>query len=468
MIKSIQTETLSLRLNNVKGGKENKNRKNCYVACTDDYIGIFPDNNDRNTAFNASDTTREGQSTSFIGALFTATSATCVTGLVTYDTFLHWTYFGQVVILIMIQIGGLGFITLGVYGMMLLRKKIGLKSRELIHDSLNSMHVGGGVRLVKFILSGTFIFEFTGALILSMRFIPEYGLLKGVYFGIFHAVSAFCNAGFDLMGEQGAYSSFCNYVGDITINVVIMLLIIIGGIGFSVWSDVYKNKLHVKKYMLHTKIVLITTLVLLVGGTVFFWISESRGIFADMGFKDKLLASAFSSVTPRTAGFNTVDTAALSDAGKAVTMLLMFIGGSPGSTAGGIKTTTVAAIVFFIMAYIKKEKGCNVFRRRIDDDLIKKASTVFFVNASLAIAAILVITLNQNISLVDASFEVFSALGTVGMTTGITRDLTVLSKLVIVFLMFCGRVGSLSFAVSFLDRKRVPDMRYPTEDVIIG
>ena len=412
--------------------------------------------------------TREGQSTSFIGALFTATSATCVTGLVTYDTFLHWTYFGQVVILIMIQIGGLGFITLGVYGMMLLRKKIGLKSRELIHDSLNSMHVGGGVRLVKFILSGTFIFEFTGALILSMRFIPEYGLLKGVYFGIFHAVSAFCNAGFDLMGEQGAYSSFCNYVGDITINVVIMLLIIIGGIGFSVWSDVYKNKLHVKKYMLHTKIVLITTLVLLVGGTVFFWISESRGIFADMGFKDKLLASAFSSVTPRTAGFNTVDTAALSDAGKAVTMLLMFIGGSPGSTAGGIKTTTVAAIVFFIMAYIKKEKGCNVFGRRIDDDLIKKASTVFFVNASLAIAAILVITLNQNISLVDASFEVFSALGTVGMTTGITRDLTVLSKLVIVFLMFCGRVGSLSFAVSFLDRKRVPDMRYPTEDVIIG
>lgn len=412
--------------------------------------------------------TRSGQSTSFINAFFTATSATCVTGLITYDTFLHWTVFGQIVILIMIQIGGLGFITLGIFGMTLLRKKIGLKSRELIHDSLNSMHVGGGVRLVKSVLTGTLIFEGVGALILALRFIPEMGFLKGVYFGIFHAVSAFCNAGFDIMGEKAAFSSLCNYTGDIIVNTVIMLLIIIGGIGFTVWGDIYKNKWHVKRYMLHTKIVLITTFILIAGGTVFFWVSEGNGLFAQMSVKDKILASSFSAVTPRTAGFNTVDTAMLSDSGKVFSMLLMFIGGSPGSTAGGIKTTTVAAIVFFIIAYVKKEKGCNVLRRRIDDDIIKKSSTVFFINISLVVGALLIITLNQNIPLTDAAFEVFSAIGTVGMSTGITRDLNVLSKLVIIFLMFCGRVGSLSFAVSFLDRKKIPDMRYPSEDIIIG
>lgn len=412
--------------------------------------------------------TREGQSTSFINALFTATSATCVTGLVTYDTFLHWTVFGQLVILVMIQIGGLGFITFGIYGMLILKKRIGLKSRELIHDSLNSLHVGGGVRLIKRILAGTLIFEGLGALFLSIRFIPDMGFIKGIYFGIFHSVSAFCNAGFDLMGEQGSFSSFCNYSGDITVNAVIMALIIIGGLGFLVWDDIYTNKWHVKRYMLHTKIVLVTTSILLVFGTAFFMMSESGGLFAGMDLKNKILASAFSAVTPRTAGFNTVDTAALSAGGKVFTMILMFIGGSPGSTAGGIKTTTVAAIVFFIISYVKKEKGSNVFKRRIDDDLIKKASTVFFINMSLSVAALLVILLNQSFSLSDAAFEVFSAIGTCGMTTGITRDLNLLSKLVIIFLMFCGRVGSLSFAASFLEKKKVPDVRYPTEDIIIG
>lgn len=412
--------------------------------------------------------TRDGQSTSLINALFTATSATCVTGLVTYDTFLHWTVFGQLVILLMIQIGGLGFITFSVYGMMLFRKKIGLKSRELIHDSLNSMHVGGGVRLVKRIISGALLFEGLGAVILSIRFIPEMGFLKGVYFGIFHSVSAFCNAGFDIMGEQGSFTSFCNYAGDITINLVIMSLIIIGGIGFIVWGDIYKHKWHVRRYMLHTKIVLVTTFVLIVGGTLFFLISERNGVIAEMSIKDKLLASAFSAVTPRTAGFNTVDTASLSAAGKIFTMMLMFIGGSPGSTAGGIKTTTFAAIVFFIVAYIKKQKGCNVFNRRIDDDLIKKASTVFFINISLVLGALLLITLNQNINPTDAAFEIFSAIGTVGMSTGITRELTVLSKLVVIFLMFCGRVGSLSFAVSFLEKRKPLDMKYPAEDILIG
>ncbi len=412
--------------------------------------------------------TRPGQSTSLVNAFFTATSATCVTGLVTYDTFLHWSIFGQLVILLMIQIGGLGFITFGVYGMIILRKRIGLKSRELIRDSLNSMQLGGGVMLVKNVVAGALMFELAGTALLSVRFIPRYGVLKGLYFSLFHAVSAFCNAGFDLMGCEGEFSSFTAYSGDILVNVVLMLLIIIGGVGFIVWDDIRKNKLHFRRYMLHTKIVLSVTAVLLVGGTVFFMFSERNGVLASLPLGEKVTAAAFSAVTPRTAGFNSVDTAALSPAGKAATMLLMFVGGSPGSTAGGVKTTALAAVLFFIISYLKRENGCNVFRRRIGYGLVNKASTVIFINLSLALLGTFVMTLSQGVPLTDAAFEAFSAIGTVGMTTGVTRNLNVLSKLVVAFLMFCGRVGSLSFAVSFLDKRKRPDVSYPSEDIIIG
>lgn len=411
---------------------------------------------------------KDGKATDLLGALFTATSATCVTGLVVFDTFAKWSIFGQFVILLMIQTGGLGFITIGVYGMTLLREKIGLKDREFIHDSLNSLHVGGGVKLVKSVIKGTAFFEGMGALLLSLRFIPELGFARGIYYGIFHSVSAFCNAGFDLMGYQGEYASLTGFHDDITVNIVIMSLIIIGGLGFLVWDDIAKNKLCIKKYMLHTKIVLSATALLLAGGTLFFFFSESGGVLSDMDIKGKLLSSAFAAVTPRTAGFNTVDIAALSDGGKLMTILLMFIGGNPGSTAGGIKTTTFAVIVLFIYSYIKKEKYCHVFKRSLKSDVIKKASTVFFINLFLAVFAIFVIILHQDISFTDAAVEAFSAIGTVGMTTGITRQLSVLSKIIIMLLMYCGRIGSLSFALSFSESKKVPDIKHPSEELLIG
>ncbi len=412
---------------------------------------------------------KEGTPTQFLNAFFTATSATCVTGLVVYDTFAHWSVFGQLVILTMIQIGGLGFITFGVYGLTLLRKKIGLRNRELIHDSLNSMHVGGGVRLVKKIVIGTLLFETLGAALLSIRFIPQMGFVNGVYFSIFHSVSAFCNAGFDLMGGSGEFCSLTSYSDDILVNLVIMTLIIIGGIGFIVWDDIYHNKFNFKKYMLHTKVVVTVTAILIFGGAVFFYFSENNGIFSDISIKERILSSLFLSVSPRTAGFNTVDIASLSGAGKIVTIILMFIGGSSGSTAGGIKTTAVAAIAFFIISYIKKEKGHTAFNRSLDDNIIKKASTVFFINLFLALSAMIIILLsNQNFNISDVAFEAFSAIGTVGMTTGITRDLSIISKISIILLMYFGRVGSLSFALSFTERRKVPDIRYPKENIIIG
>ena len=411
---------------------------------------------------------KNGTSTNFLGALFTATSATCVTGLVVYDTFSHWSVFGQVIIITLIQIGGLGFITFGVFGMTLLKKKIGLKERELVHDSLNSMHLGGSVNLVRNVIKGTFLIEAIGAALLSLKFIPEFGFIKGIYYSIFHSVSAFCNAGFDLMGCKGAFSSLTSYSDDILINVVIMSLIVIGGIGFIVWDDVYKNKLRFKKYMLHTKIVITFTTLFLIGGTIFFFVSESNGLFSEMSFKEKILASAFSSVTPRTAGFNTVDIAALSESGKLMSVLLMLIGGAPDSTAGGIKVTSIAAIFFFIISYIKKEKGYRAFKRNLEEDIIKKASTVFFINLSLALFGTFVITLTNNVSSIDAAIETFSAISTVGMSVGITRDINVLSKLILIILMYCGRVGSLSFALSFSERRYVPDIKYPKEEIIIG
>lgn len=411
---------------------------------------------------------KSGTSTSFSGALFTATSATCVTGLVVYDTFAHWSLFGQFVILLLIQIGGLGFITFGVFAMSLLKRKIGLADREFIHDSLNSMNVGGGEKLVRYVIKSTFICEGVGAILLSIRFIPQLGFFKGLYYGVFHSVSAFCNAGFDLMGYKEEFSSLTGYVYDPFVTIVIMLLIVIGGIGFVVQQDVIKHKLNFKRYMFHTKVVLSVTAILLIGSTVFFLISERNGVFANMSVGERILASTFAAVTPRTAGFNTVDIAAMSEPGKLVTILLMLIGGSPSSTAGGIKTTSIAVIVLFLLFYIKKEKNIHAFKRNISNDLVKKACTVLLINLSMALTAILVITLMQNLTIIDTSLEVFSAIGTVGMSTGITRDLTLISKYVLILLMYFGRIGSLSFALSFYEYKRVADIKYPSEELIIG
>ncbi len=412
--------------------------------------------------------TRDGESTSFLGALFTTTSATCVTGLVAYDTATHWTLFGQLVIITLIQIGGLGFITFGVYGMMLFHKRIGLENRELIHDSLNSLNLGVGLDLVKSVVKGTAIIELAGAALLSIRFIPEYGVLRGIYYSVFHSISAFCNAGFDLFGFKEKFTSLVPYYDDPLVMLTISALVIIGGIGFAVWGDVHKHGFKFKKYHLHTKVVLLATFVLLAGGTLFFLFSEKNGVLCEMSAGDKLMSAFFCAVTPRTAGFNSVDIASLSTSGKVMTVFLMFIGGSPGSTAGGVKTTSLLVILLFVLSYVRRQKECSIFKRSLSNELVKKASTVIFVNMSLIIIAMIVITLSQPLALDDVLIETVSAMSTVGMTSGITRDLTVISKIMIMILMYCGRVGSLSFALSFSEKRKISNIRYPEEDILIG
>ncbi len=412
--------------------------------------------------------TKTGE-TDLLTALFTATSATCVTGLVAADTYQNWTLFGQLVILCMLQGGGLGFMTIGVYISILLKRRIGLQERATLHESVNTLEIAGVVRLVKKIVQGAFIIEGTGALLLATRFIPRFGWANGIYFSIFHSISAFCNGGFDLMGIDEAYSSLVSYEGDILVNVVICLLILIGGIGFIVWDDVLKHKWHFKKYLLHSKIVLATTLGLTVAGTLLFLIFENNATLAGMTPIEKLLGALFASVTPRTAGFNTVDTGAMSNAGTLLTMLLMFIGGSPGSTAGGAKTTTMVVLLFYAVAMIRNREDINLFGRRLSADVVRKANAVVVINFSLAFgAACAIMALQPAIPMQDVVFEVLSAINTVGMTTGITRELGVISKLIVAVLMYCGRLGSLSFALVLAKKPSTNHVREPQEKIIVG
>jgi trk system potassium uptake protein TrkH len=318
------------------------------------------------------------------------------------------------------------------------------------------------------ILIGTFFIEGVGAILLSIRFCGELGFVRGVYYGIFHSISAFCNAGFDLMGYQGAYNSMVNYSGDWLVNLTLVVLILTGGIGFLVWDDITRNGLHFKKYMVHTKIVLTTSAVLVVGGTFLFYLFERNNLASGMGAGETFLTCLFDAVTPRTAGFNTTDIAQLTDASKMLTVILMFIGGCPGSTAGGIKTTTFLVMILYVRASIKRTRGVNIFKRRLDDDSIKRASAVACTNLTLALIATLVICGNQSLDLRDVMLETFSAMSTVGMSTGITRELTVISQITIIFLMYAGRVGSLSMALSFTEKKKTSPYELPEEKILIG
>lgn len=411
---------------------------------------------------------RTGES-DILTALFTAVSATCVTGLAAADTYRHWTLFGQLVILCMIQVGGLGFMTIGVYIAVLLKRQIGLQERETLHESVNTLEIAGVVRLVKSIVQGAFIIEGIGAALLAVSFIPRFGAVRGIYFSIFHSVSAFCNGGFDLMGINEAYSSMTAFEGDALVNLVLCALILVGGIGFVVWDDVLKHKWHFKQYLLHSKIVIVSTLGLTVIGTLLFLIFENNATLEGMTPAQKLLGALFSSVTPRTAGFNTVDTASLSNAGTLLTMLLMFIGGSPGSTAGGAKTTTLAVLLCYAMAMIRGREDINLFGRRLTADVVKKANAVVVINLSLAfVASCAVMALQPDISMTDVVFEVLSAINTVGMTTGITRNLNIASKLIVALLIYCGRLGSLSFALIFAKKPASNAVREPQEKIIVG
>ena len=412
--------------------------------------------------------TADGRGGTFLESLFTATSASCVTGLIVQDTATYWSGFGQGVILTLIQIGGLGFMTIATLFFMLLRKRIHLRGRELLTESISVSQVGGILRLAKKILIGTFIIEGVGALLLMIRFVPLYGK-QGIWMSVFHSISAFCNGGFDLMGRHtGAYSSLTAFSGDLLVNAVIMTLIIIGGVGFVVWDDILTYRWKLKRYHLHSKMVIFMTSILLLGGAVLFLIFERNATGAGRSLGEQVLTALFGSTTARTAGFNTVDTASLSDAGKLLTILLMFIGGSPGSTAGGVKTTTMMVLFLYSFSYMRKNRSTSVFGRSLEEDALRKASAVFFTNLMLTLGATIIISSIQQLPMLDLLFETFSAIGTAGMSTGVTRELTAVSKILIIMLMYCGRVGSLSFANALAGKRKTAPVKNAVEKITIG
>ncbi len=411
---------------------------------------------------------KDAKSIPFINALFTATSATCVTGLVVYDTFSQFTLFGQTVILLLIQIGGLGFVTMVMMFALFLGRRIGLRERMLAAESLSSMQIGGVVKLVRRVLISAFLFESAGALLLAIRFIPEFGIKRGIWFSVFHSVSAFCNAGFDLIGVKAPYSSLVSYVGDPLVILTIGGLIVCGGLGFIVWGDVADHGWHIRRYKLHSKVVLASSAMLIAVGTALFLILENDTVLSGMHIGEKILAALFQSITPRTAGYNSIDTSALSEAGKSLTILLMIIGASPGSTGGGMKTSTFAVILLSLQASIRNREDTNIFHHRLDGDLVQRAYRSAALYLMMFLAGTFLLCANGHFSLTDALFETASAIGTVGLTTGITRSLGGVSKMVLILLMYAGRVGSLTVFLAVAKRSNATKLRNATGNIIVG
>ncbi len=411
---------------------------------------------------------KTGTSTNFLDCLFTSVSATCVTGLVVVDTFAHWTLFGQIVILLMIQIGGLGIITISAMLYLFFRQRIGLNMRNLIQESTFSLQLGGVVKSLKKIIRRALIFEGIGAVLLSTQFIPKLGIARGIWYGVFHSISAFCNAGFDLMGRYEEYSSLTMFVDNPVVNFTIMGLILTGGLGFIVWEEIAHKKFNFRKYSLHSKLVLILTVVFVLGGTCLFLLFENDNLFAGMPPGQKFMAAMFASVTPRTAGFNTTDLGAMTDGSIFLTCVFMFIGGNSGSTAGGIKITTAAVIFAYIFASLRSAPGVHIMKRRISQENINTASIVLGLNIGLIVSALLVISAFQSLPIGDLLLEVFSGMGTVGLSTGITRSLVPVSKIVLMILMFSGRIGTVTFALSFRGRRKNEVINYPEERINVG
>lgn len=413
--------------------------------------------------------TQSGEGASFLDALFTATSATCVTGLVVQDTAQYWSTFGQGIILLLIQVGGMGVVTMAVAISMFSGRKIGLRERWVMQESISAPQVGGIVRMTSFILKTALLIEGVGAVLLALRFCPEFGIGKGIWYGIFHSISAFCNAGFDLMGEKAAFSSMTWYAGDSLVNVVICLLIVLGGLGFLTWQDVSANGWHVSRYRLQSKLILVTTLVLLVGGGLFYGLYEfSQPQWDDLSSKERGLASIFQTVAPRTAGFNTVDLTQLSQPTILITILLMLAGGSPGSTAGGFKTTTLAVLILAVLGVFRRQSGASAFGRRLPETVIRNACALFVLYIVLFLTGGLLICCIDDIPLLSALFESASAIGTVGLTLGVTTQVSPVSQVILIFLMYFGRVGGLTMIYAMTARPGGVASQYPQEQVTVG
>ena len=408
--------------------------------------------------------TLENVPTPFSEALFTATSAVCVTGLVVKDTGSYWSVFGQTVILVLIQIGGLGVVTVAAAVSLLSGKRISLMQRSTIQDAISAPKVGGIVRLTRFILKGTFLIETVGAMLLLPVFLSDYGL-KGVWMAVFHSVSAFCNAGFDILGTtENTFPSLMRYSGNAIVNVVIMLLIIIGGIGFLTWDDIYMNKMNFKRYRMQSKIILVTTACLIFLPAVFFFVYDLKNLPAGQ----RLLAATFQSVTTRTAGFNTINISEMSEASSAVMILLMLIGGSPGSTAGGMKTTTFTVLLLNAIATFRSQENAGAFGRRLEYHAIKNAATISMLYFTLFFCGGLAISIYEDIPLLDCLYEAASAVGTVGLTLGITPKLHVFSQVVLIILMYLGRVGGLTLIYAVFSGRNRGNARLPLEKITVG
>ena len=402
--------------------------------------------------------------TPFADALFTATSATCVTGLIVKDTATYWSLFGQGVIITLIQIGGMGVITIGLAVMRASGMKIGLWHRSTMQESVSAPHVGGMVRYTSFIIKTTVIIELIGAALLFPVFCSDFGVAKGIWYSLFHSISAFCNAGFDLMGIRGQFSSLTSYGSHIYLNCVIMLLIIAGGIGFLVWGDFKTHKYHFKRYSLQTKIVLLTTLMLIVLPALYFFFCE----YSNMNLSDRIISSFFQSVTTRTAGFNSQDLTQLSESGISVMIILMIIGGSPGSTAGGMKTVTFAVLFLSAITVFGRKRDVQSFKRRIADDTVRNAGAVLFMYLALAFVSCVIISNTEHLPFLTTLFETGSAVGTVGLTLGITTKLGLLSKAILMVLMFFGRVGGLTMIYAALPSSGNKNSRLPLGTLSIG
>ena len=417
--------------------------------------------------------TQSGESIGFLDALFTSTSAVCVTGLVVVDTATYWSIFGQVVIIGLIQIGGLGFMTATTLFALLIKKKINLRERLLIQESLNQGDLSGLVKLTRYIIIMTLTVEGIGALLLSTVFIPQFGLGRGIWYSIFHAISAFCNAGFDLMGSvSGPFSSLTAYVNNFTLTMTISILIILGGIGFPVMLDIIKMR-KFSKFNLHSKIALISTAILIPIGTIFMFFVEfnNPATLGKLDFGGKLLASFFQSVTARTAGFNTIDLSLMHQASLFIMIILMFIGASPASTGGGIKTTTLATLILAVKSFVYDKSDIEVFGRRVENSTVRKSLGIFVLGITVVVLGTLVISLSEpHFTLVDVGFEVVSAIATVGLSIGGSPSLSIIGKIFIMIFMFMGRVGALTIliAISSKGMKKHQTIRYPEGKIIVG
>ena len=425
-----------------------------------------------------------GESIGIVNALFTATSAVCVTGLVVVDTLSHWTIFGKIVIICLIQVGGLGFMTVITMVFIMRKRKITLKERMVIQESLNQDTMAGMVKLVKNVLRCTLIVESIGAVLLSIHFIGDFGFLKGIAMGCFHSISAFCNAGFDIIGS----TSLSPYVSDVYINVIIMSLIVVGGLGFTVWIDIIKvirlknkKKLNFKsavsKLSLHSKVVLLFTPTLILGGAIFVFIFEygNPETLGNLGMTGKITASFMQSVTLRTAGFYSISQSGMTYASKFLSILLMFIGGSPAGTAGGIKTTTMAILIITVISVTRGSITTNIWGRKIPFGLIQKALSVFLISLTAVIGVTMLLTITEKgmaieYEFIDLLFETASALGTVGITTGITPYLSTAGKIIISIAMFMGRIGPISIIIGLARKQNsyVEHVQYPEESVMVG